>query len=90
MKTANKKVTAERLVRDALEKAEFFRDYNILSRARQRDRMIFDSFRRYFSLSDESCKAETFPTSSDSSIQDAAYPSIDAEKTLCYHELVIN
>lgn len=31
MKTANKKVTAERLVRDALEKAEFFRDYNIFT-----------------------------------------------------------
>ena len=31
MKTANKKVTAERLVRDALEKAEHFRDYNIFT-----------------------------------------------------------
>ena len=31
MKTANKRVTAERLVRDALEKAEFFRDYNIFT-----------------------------------------------------------
>ncbi|MBR2840093.1 Asp-tRNA(Asn)/Glu-tRNA(Gln) amidotransferase subunit GatA [Candidatus Saccharibacteria bacterium] len=31
MKTANKRVKAERLVRDALEKAEFFRDYNIFT-----------------------------------------------------------
>lgn len=31
MKTANKTVTAERLVRDALEKAEHFRDYNIFT-----------------------------------------------------------
>ena len=31
MKTANKKVTAERLVRDALEKAKHFADYNIFT-----------------------------------------------------------
>ncbi len=31
MKTANKTVTAERLVRDALEKAEHFREYNIFT-----------------------------------------------------------
>lgn len=31
MKTANKKVTAERLVRDALEKAKHFKDYNIFT-----------------------------------------------------------
>ena len=31
MKTANKKVTAERLVRDALEKAKHFSDYNIFT-----------------------------------------------------------
>ena len=31
MKTANKTVTADRLVRDALEKAEHFRDYNIFT-----------------------------------------------------------
>lgn len=31
MKTANKTATAERLVRDALEKAEHFRDYNIFT-----------------------------------------------------------
>lgn len=31
MKTASKKVTAERLVRDALEKAEHFADYNIFT-----------------------------------------------------------
>ncbi|MBQ3433295.1 aspartyl/glutamyl-tRNA amidotransferase subunit A [Candidatus Saccharibacteria bacterium] len=31
MKTANKRVTAERLVRDALEKAEHLRDYNIFT-----------------------------------------------------------
>ena len=31
MKTANKTVTATRLVKDALEKAEFFKDYNIFT-----------------------------------------------------------
>ena len=31
MKTANKKVTAERLVKDALEKAKHFADYNIFT-----------------------------------------------------------
>ena len=31
MRTANKKVTAERLVRDALEKAKHFKDYNIFT-----------------------------------------------------------
>ncbi len=31
MKIANKKVTAERLVKDALEKAKFFKDYNIFT-----------------------------------------------------------
>ena len=31
MKTANKKVTAERLVRDALEKAKHFSDYNVFT-----------------------------------------------------------
>ena len=49
MKTANKKVTAERLVKDALKKAEFFKDYNIftfldeegaLKRAREIDARI--------------------------------------------------
>ncbi len=49
MKTANKKVTAERLVRDALTKAKHFADYNIftfldeegaLERAREIDRRI--------------------------------------------------
>ncbi|MBR2855428.1 Asp-tRNA(Asn)/Glu-tRNA(Gln) amidotransferase subunit GatA [Candidatus Saccharibacteria bacterium] len=49
MKTANKTVTAERLVRDALKKAEFFKDYNIftflneegaLKRAREIDARI--------------------------------------------------
>lgn len=49
MKTANKKVTAERLVKDALEKAKHFADYNIftfldeegaLARAREIDTRI--------------------------------------------------
>lgn len=49
MKTANKKVTAERLVKDALEKAKHFADYNIftfldedgaLARAREIDARI--------------------------------------------------
>ena len=49
MKTANKTVTAERLVKDALKKAEFFKDYNIftflneegaLKRAREIDARI--------------------------------------------------
>lgn len=49
MKTANEKVTAERLVKDALKKAEFFKDYNIftfldeegaLKRAREIDARI--------------------------------------------------
>ena len=49
MKTANKKVTAERLVRDALEKAKHFADYNIftelneagaIARAREIDEKI--------------------------------------------------
>ena len=49
MKTANKKVTAERLVKDALDKAKFFADYNIftfldeegaLKRAREIDAKI--------------------------------------------------
>ena len=49
MKTANKKVTAERLVRDALTKAKYFADYNIftflnekgaLARAREIDARI--------------------------------------------------
>ncbi len=49
MKTANKKVTAERLVRDALEKAKHFADYNIFTflnedgairRAREIDKRI--------------------------------------------------
>ena len=31
MKTANKKVTAERLVKDALKKAKHFADYNIFT-----------------------------------------------------------
>jgi len=31
MKIANKKVTAERLVKDALEKAKHFKDYNIFT-----------------------------------------------------------
>ena len=31
MKIANKKVTAERLVRDALEKAKHFEDYHIFT-----------------------------------------------------------
>ncbi len=31
MKTANKTITAERLVRDALEKAKHFADYNIFT-----------------------------------------------------------
>ena len=49
MKVANKKITAERLVRDALEKAEHFADYNIftfidkdgaIARAREIDKRI--------------------------------------------------
>ena len=49
MKTANKKVTAERLVRDALEKAKHFKDYHIftflneegaLKKAREIDKRI--------------------------------------------------